>query len=259
VTDRDLGKNLNEFSERGRLPQPMKLGSTTLVLLSYNEREALEKLAPLIPFALFDRVLAIDAGSTDGTLDIYQARAIPYVLQAVRGRGNAFLQAQGLVETERVVFFSTDGNEAPSDLPTMLAYLDEGYDLVIAGRFILAGSCSDDSDDLFRIRKMGSIAYSLIVRAIWRSGVWDACNGYRGFRLDSMKRMKLDAPLHEIELQSTIRAKKLGMKIKEFPTQELRRMGGTHKPSAATLTLAWRTGLFLLRELVLGKRWLIAE
>ncbi len=241
------------------MPQPMKPGSTTLVLLSYNERDALEKLVSLIPFALFDRVLAIDVGSTDGTLEIYQTHAIPYVLQTVPGRGNAFLQAQEMVETERVVFFSTDGNEDPSDLPRMLGYLDEGYDLVLAGRFILAGSGSDDSDDPCRIRKLGSITYSLIVRAIWRSGVWDSCNGYRGFRLASMKRMKLDAPLHEIELQSTIRATKLGMKIKEFPTRELRRMGGIHKPTAKTLTLAWRTGLFLLREIFLGKRWLNVE
>jgi glycosyltransferase involved in cell wall biosynthesis len=237
----------------------VKPGSTTLVLLSYDERAALEKLVPLIPFDLFDRVLAIDAGSTDGTLDIYQAHAIPYLLQSVPGRGNAFLQAQDKMETERVVFFSTDGNEDPSDLPRMLAYLDEGYDLVIAGRFILAGSCSDDSDDPCRIRKLGSIAYSLIVRAIWRSGVWDSCNGYRGFKLASMKQMKLDAPLHEIELQSTIRATKLGMRIKEFPTRELRRMGGPRKPTAATLTLAWRTGFFLLREIFLGKRRLVVH
>jgi len=237
----------------------MNPGSTTLILLSYNEREALEKLVSLIPFALFDRVFAIDAGSTDGTLDLYQAHAIPYVVQAVPGRGNAFLQAQALVETERVVFFSTDGNEDPGDLPRMLGYLDEGYDLVIAGRFIMVGSSSDDSDDFFRIRKLGSMTYSLIVRVIWGSGVWDSCNGYRGFRLASMKRMKLDAPLHEIELQSTIRATKLGMKVKEFPTRELRRMGGTHKATAKTLTLAWRTGLFLLREVFLGKRWLAVE
>lgn len=237
----------------------MNPGSTTLILLSYNEREALEKLILLVPFTLFDRVLAIDAGSTDGTLDLYQAHAIPYVLQGVPGRGNAFLQAQELVETERVIFFSTDGNEDPGDLPKMLGYLDEGYDLVIAGRFVLSGSCSDNSDDFFRIRKLGSMSYSLLVRLLWGSGVWDSCNGYRGFRLASMKRMRLDAPLHEIELQSTIRATKLKMRIKEFPTRELRRMGGAHKPTAKTLTLAWRTGLFLLREIFLGKRPLAVE
>ena len=101
---------------------------------------------------------------------------------------------------------------------------------------------------------MGSIGFSLIARLLWRTGVRDACNGFRGFQLASMKRMRLDAPLHEIELQSTIRAAKLGMRVKEFPTRELPRMGGAHKASANTTRLAWRTGLYLLREIVLGRK-----
>jgi hypothetical protein len=39
------------------------------------------------------------------------------------------------------------------------------------------------------------------------------------------------------------------MRVKEFPTRELPRLGGCHKPTAATLTLAWRTGVCVLREL----------
>jgi glycosyltransferase involved in cell wall biosynthesis len=223
--------------------------STTLVLLSYNEREALEKLLPLIPIQLFDRVIAVDPGSTDGTLDLYARAGISHVLQPTRGRGNAFVQAQNLCETDRIVFFSTDGNEDPDDLPRVLEFLDEDYDMVIAGRFVLSGSCSDNSDDPLRIRRYGSMLYSVIVRLIWRSGVYDACNGFRGYKLASMKRMRLDAQLHEIEIQSTIRAAKLGMRVKEFGSKELLRMGGFHKKSAATFTLAWRTGLCVLREL----------
>jgi glycosyltransferase involved in cell wall biosynthesis len=223
--------------------------STTLVLLSYNEREALEKLLPLIPLQLFDRVVAIDPGSSDGTLELYRAWGIEYVLQPKRGRGNAFVQAERLCETEQLLFLSTDGNEDPNDLPRVLEFLNEGYDMVIAGRFVLAGSCSDNSDDPLLIRRYGSILYSMIVRLIWRSGVYDACNGYRGYKLASMRRMRLDAPMHEIEIQSTIRASKLGMRVKEFPTHELRRMGGFHKRTAGTFPLAWRTGMCVLREL----------
>ena len=98
-------------------------------------------------------------------------------------------------------------------------------------------------------RRYGSMAYSLIARLIWRTGVYDACNGFRGYRLASMKRLKLDAELHEIEIQSTIRAAKLGMRVKEFPTHELLRMGGFHKATAGTFPLAWRTGVCVLREL----------
>ena len=229
--------------------------STTLVLLSYNEKPALEKLLPMLPLHLFDRVLAIDGGSTDGSLATYAAHGIPCRVQGARGRGNAFQLASEIVETERVVFLSTDGNENPADLALMLRYLDEGYDLVIAGRFILRGASSDDSDDPLRLRKLGNIAYSLIVRLLWGVRVWDAINGYRAFRSDAMRCLRLDAPLHEIELQSTIRAAKLGMKVKEFPTHELPRLGGVRKASAGTMILGWRIGYYLLREIVLGRRF----
>lgn len=238
----------------------MRAPSATLFLLSYNEREAFEKLLPLIPLQLFNRVVGIDPGSTDGTLELYENAGIPYVLQPTRGRGNAFIQAQDLCETDQLVFFSTDGNEDPADLPRVLAFLDEGYDMVIAGRFVLPGSASDNSDDPFLIRRYGSMTYSLIVRLLWRSGVYDACNGFRGYKLEAMKRMRLDAPLHDIEIQSTIRAARLGMRVKEFPTREQLRMGGYHKATAGTLPLAWQTGRCVLRELFgAGSRSLVTK
>jgi len=230
-------------------------GSITLVLLSYNEQEALSKLIPPIPFTLFNQVFAIDGGSTDGTLKVYATYGIPYFVQPVPGRGNAFLLALEKVTTEYIVFLSADGNENPDDLPTISAYLNEGYDLVIGGRFLLPGSASDDSDDPLCIRRWGNIGYSAIVRMLWKSGVRDAINGYRGFRVESMKRLKLDASWHEIELQSTIRAAKLGMRIKEFPTQELLRLGGQRKASAGTLILGWKLGCLLLREILRGRQF----
>jgi glycosyltransferase involved in cell wall biosynthesis len=235
-------------------PSAAPAASATLVLLSFDEREALERLLPVLPIELFERVFAVDGGSTDGTLDLYRAHSIPCFVQDRPGRGNAFLFAERLLETDRVVFLSADGNEDPADLPRMLHHLDEGYDMVIGGRFVLPGSCTDDSDDPIGIRRLGSMTYGAIVRAIWRTDVYDACNGYRAFRTEAMRRMKLDAPLHEIELQSTIRAAKLGLRVKEFPTRELERMGGFHKKTAATFTLAWRTGFYLMREIVLGNR-----
>jgi dolichol-phosphate hexosyltransferase len=228
--------------------------STTLVLLSFNERAALSRLLPSLPRALFDRVVAIDPGSTDGTLELYAQSQIEVVRQPERGRGNAFRLAAEIVRTERVVFLSTDGNEDPRDLPRMLAHLDEGYDLVIGGRFLLPGSGSDDSDDPLRVRKWGNVACGGLVRLFWGSGVWDAINGYRAFRTDSLRRLHLDAPLHEVELQSTIRAAKLGLRIKEFATRELPRLGGERKDTAATWTLVRRLSWFLLRELALGRR-----
>ena len=233
----------------------MRPGSCTLVLLSYDEREALGRLMPSIPFHLFDRTIAIDPGSTDGTLDLYRERGIEVFIQEQKGRGRAFVLGQSLVTTDLVIYFSTDGNEDPSDLPKILELLRQGYDMVIAGRFIRRGSKTDLSDDPLGLRWAGAVTFGLLVRLIYRSGVFDATNGYRGFRLDSMRRMRLDAAGHEIEYQSTIRAAKLGMRVVEISTLELERLGGARKPTASTLRLGWVTLRCLLREIALGRRF----
>lgn len=225
----------------------------TLVILSWDEHEALTRLLPTVPMHLFARIIAVDAGSTDGTLELYRDWNVEAHVQPRPGRGSAFIFAQQLVETERVVFLSADGNEDPGDLATILAYLDDGYDMVIGGRFLLAGSASDNSDDPFRLRRAGSISISFLARLLWRTGIRDACNGYRGFATESMRRLHLDAPHNEIELQSTIRATKLGMRIKEFATRELERLGGEHKPTAKALTLGSRALALIARELVIAR------
>lgn len=223
--------------------------ATTLVLLSYDEREALEELLPLLPLELFEEVVAIDPGSTDGTLELYAVHGIPVKFQKERGRGSAFQLATQIITTPRVVFLSTDGNEDPRDLPRLMAGLDAGYDMIVAGRFVRAGSASDNSDDPLRIRKSATIAGSALIRLIWRSGVWDAINGFRAFQTDSLRRLNLDATMHDIELQSTIRAARMRMRILEIATREQRRMGGLRKATAGTWTLLVSLGSSFAREL----------
>ena len=81
----------------------------------------------------------------------------------------------------------------------------------------------------------------------------DCINGLRGFKVASLIRLQLDAERHEIELQSTIRAAKLGMRIKEFGTAEQMRIKGVHKESANTSTLLLSLGRMLLLEIMAGK------
>lgn len=227
----------------------------TLVLLVWNEVDAVQKLLEMVPFDAVDETIVMDPGSTDGTIEFLKSKGLPVHIQKQRGRGNAFIEAKQIAKYDNIIFFSGDGNEDPRDIPKMAELLKQGYDLVIAGRFLLPGSESDDSDDPLRIRKWGNITYGKIVDLFWQSHVKDAINGFRGMKKSAMEKMKLDAPKHEIELQSTIRAAKLGLKIKEFPTKELKRLGGDRKPTAGTWTLGYRIGAYLLREVKLGKKF----
>lgn len=227
----------------------------SLVILVWDEVEAATKLYPSIPFDAVDEAIVVDAGSTDGTVEFFEDKGLKVVHQKEKGRGRAFVMALDYTKGNNLIFFSGDGNEDPRDIPKVVKYLDEGYDMVVGGRFLLEGAKSDDSDDILRIRKWGNIAFSTLVRFVWGSNIMDAINGFRGFKREAMKKMCLDAPGHEIEFQSTIRAAKLGLKVKEFPTIELKRLGGDRKVTAKTLTLGKKFIKFFFKELFIGNKF----
>ena len=229
--------------------------TATLVLLSFDEREALERLIPSIPRSIFDRVFAIDPGSTDGTLELYRETGIEVVMQQRHGRGVAFRLGAQIATTDLVVFFSVDGNEDPADLPRLLGLLRAGHDQVIAGRFVQRGAHSDDSDDPLRLRKAGAATFGALARLFFRTRVWDATNGFRGFRVDALRRLSLDAAGHDIEYQATIRAARLGLRTTELPTHELPRLGGWRKQTAGTWALGTATLRCLLREIARSVRY----
>ncbi len=228
--------------------------NTTLVLLSYDERAALERLLPLLPRDCFTRVVAVDGGSTDGTLELYHQYGIESVVQSQRGRGRAFQLAHRIVDTEHMLFFSTDGNEDPADLARIAAALDEGHDMVVAGRYVLPGSYCDCSDDPLRIRKYGAIALGWLVQRLFGGPVWDSINGFRGFSRAALDRLELDADGHDVELQSTIRAALLGLSVVEIPTREQPRLGGERKVTASTARLICSMTRRLVLELARRRR-----
>lgn len=227
----------------------------SLVILVWDEIEAATKLYPLIPFDAVDEAVVVDAGSTDGTVEFFEGKGLKVVHQKEKGRGRAFLEGLNHTSGENIIFFSGDGNEDPKDIPKVVKYLDEGYNMVIGGRFLLEGAKSDDSDDILRIRKWGNIAFSTLVRFVWGGNIMDAINGFRGYKREVMEKMCLNAPGHEIEFQSTIRAAKLGLKIKEFPTIELKRLGGDRKVTAKTSTLGRKFIKFFFKELFIGNKF----
>lgn len=225
----------------------------SLIILVWNEIDAIREIFGQIPFDAVDEVIAIDGGSDDGTADFLRRKGLSVYTQKKPGRGNAFMEGLKRARGDNLIFFSGDGNEDPQDIWKIVRYLNEGNDLVIAGRFILPGSQSDDSDDPYLIRKHADIMLSKLVRMIWGGRVFDSINGFRGIKRAAMEMMNLDAQRYEIEFQTTIRALKLGMSIKEFPTKELKRMGGGRKPAAKTHVLANKFLRFFLRELLIGK------
>jgi len=220
-----------------------------LCLLTYNEQPCLEQIFPLIPAPSldsgFDQMIAIDGGSTDGTLEYYREHGVPVIGQSRRGRGDAFLLAFEWVEADAYIFFSPDGNEDVQDLPKFKPLLQGGADLVIASR-MMRGAVNEEDLHLLKPRKWANNSLNLLANGLFRKAgpfVTDSINGYRAITQRAAKDLKLDALDYTIEYQMTIRALKRRMAIVEFPTTEGQRVAG------ATGASSFPTGMRFLKRL----------
>jgi glycosyltransferase involved in cell wall biosynthesis len=223
----------------------------TLVILTLNEIEGVSHIFPKLPLHLVDEVLVVDGGSTDGTIEFFEARGVRVIRQTRRGRGEAFRLAARDARNDYLVFFSPDGNEEPADVPLLVEGLSQGYDMVIASRFMPGGCSEDDDKFLFASRRWGNLTFTWLVNVLIprRGWVSDSINGFRAVTKATFAQLRPDAEGYAIEFQMSIRARQLGLRLLEIPTREAPRYGkGVSKLSAVPV------GLKFLRLLI--SEWL---
>lgn len=226
----------------------------SLILLSFNEIEAAPKIFDRIPLSCAEEVVAVDGGSSDGTIDFLRSKNLKVVIQDKRGRGVAFQDAMKASRGESVVFFSLDGNEAPGDIPRLFELLDAGADVAIASR-MMRGAFNEEDVRWIRLRKWVNHLFSNIANILWNRGhyVTDTINGFRGIKREAFAATCPDADGFVIEYQMSIRAMKKDLNIVEIPTREGQRLGGE------STAKSFPTGVVfikqLLKEIRLGRHF----
>lgn len=218
---------------------------SALILLTLNEIQGLETLWDQLPIGEFREVVGLDGGSTDGTQEFLRAKGIPVVVQPIRGRGVAFRCAAEACSSERLVFFSPDGNEDPADIVRLDDCLINGADLAIARRFG-PGAVNEEDDQFIRLRARVNDTLSQLANHLFHRGprVYDTINGFRALRRGSLLELDTTVKRFPIEYQITLRAMQRGWRIDEVPTREGQRIGGERKASS------WPVGVDHLRVLV---------
>lgn len=215
-----------------------------LVILTFNEIEALPKIWDKIPLAAADEVLVVDGGSRDGTREFFEGKGLKVLSQPRRGRGVAFRVAAEATDAETLCYFSPDGNEDPADIPKLFALIEGGADVAVASR-MMAGAVNEEDIHRFRPRKWVNQAFGIAANLLWNRGpfVTDTINGFRAVRRAAFLAMGCDADGFVIEYQMSIRAMKAGLTIAEIPTCEGQRLGGVSTAES------WTTGLVFIRQL----------
>lgn len=218
-----------------------------VVIPTYNERENLAdtvvRVRAAVPAA---SVLVVDDSSPDGTGDLADElaaadTAVQVLHRTVKdGLGAAYLEAFAWA-LERgfdpIVQLDADGSHLPEQLPRLLGRLEVtdaagSADLVIGSRWIPGGSI----ENWPRRRELLSRWGSAYARVVLRLDTRDATAGYRAFRADALRRIRLE-DVHTrgygFQVDMLWHARAAGLTVTEVPVTFVERARGRSKMSPA--------------------------
>ncbi len=225
----------------------LKIG---VVIPARNEEHSLPVVLEALQKIGIDDVLVIDGKSTDRTIEVAKDFGANVVLQTGNGKGNAVCQVfcNGYLDVDAVVLLDADGSMRPEEIPLLVEKLASGADVAKGSRFIEGGH----SEDLSLVRKCGNLLFLSLVKLFWRADYTDLCYGYAIFRKETVKKLAaiLKSQNFEIETEVYIKARKLGLKVAEVPSVELKRKHG--KSNLNAFTDGFRILKTIIREMYTG-------
>jgi hypothetical protein len=222
--------------------------SITLLMPTLNEIEGLKRVLPDLDRTLFDDILVVDGGSTDGTVEYARERGLRIERQRRPGLALGVFDAINALETTHVVEFSPDGNSLADRLPELVSRMREGYDIVTVSRYLGPAKSHDDTP----VTAFGNYVFTRLIRLLGDFPVTDALVMFRGFRCDILRLPEFERTLVGPVLEPLVTAIGLvrGMRMCEIPGDEPMRIGGRSKlsiPYNGACILLMIVRLFLLR------------
>jgi cellulose synthase/poly-beta-1,6-N-acetylglucosamine synthase-like glycosyltransferase len=212
------------------LIQQSDMARVSILIPAVNEAENIEillnKLAAILPGMAETTVL--DGGSTDTTIRVATALGATVILQKGTGKGDALRQAfAGDHSGDIIMVMDADGSNRPEEVPQLVAAIVNGADIAKGSRFMKGGG----STDLSFIRRIGNKLFTFIVNHAWSGEYTDLCYGFMAFRQDALQKLRpfLKSTNFQIETEICIKARKLGLKVVEIPSIELKRRYGASK------------------------------
>jgi dolichol-phosphate mannosyltransferase len=206
----------------------------SVVVPALNERENLKSLIPEIYSRLggYDKeVIIVDGESTDGTGELIKDfretySGLKYMVQSGHGYANALLEGVRAASGDFIVTMDAENHE-PSNIPQMLGKLEEGFDVVVASRFIKGSKV-----DLQPERLLLTNVANKLSRTAMKLKVKDTSSGFRAYRSKLLKKaVTADTKTEYFSCQVEVleRISRLGGRIAEVPLHYKHRDKGESK------------------------------
>lgn len=205
----------------------------SVVLPTYNEREALPRLRPRLEAAVapgMGELLVVDDDSPDGTGAYVAAlsdegRWRLTTRRGARGLASAVVEGLRLSRGRLIVVMDADGSHPPEVIPRLIEPLRSGAaEFVLASRFVAGGS----DTGLVGYRRAISWGASRLARGL--TPVRDPMSGFFAFRREILERGHLAPVGYKIGLEILVKCSP--RPVLEIPFHFQHRLAGVSKLGA---------------------------
>ncbi len=205
--------------------------------MTLNEINGMKAIMPRIKREWCDQIIIVDGGSTDGTIEWARGQGYFVYVQKQKGFRHAYTEVLPYIEGDVVITFSPDGNSIPELIPELIDKMKEGYDMVIASRYL--GGAKSEDDDI--ITAFGNWLFTKTVNILHGGHYTDAMVIFRAYKtqlvydleLNKDEGYRLAEKLFRTNISweplLSVRAAKRKLKITEIPGDEPARIGGERK------------------------------
>ena len=185
----------------------------------YNESRTILAIIKKVKSSPLEKeIIIVDDGSTDGTREILQKLNDPEVRVILhpknRGKGAALRTAIGEASGGIIIFQDADLEYDPAEYAALTAPIEEGIADVVYGSRLSGGR--PQRVYLFW-HKLGNNFLTFLANMLFNTTLTDMETGYKVFRSDVLKSMRLHSNDFAIEPEITAKVFKKKLRVYELP------------------------------------------
>lgn len=213
----------------------------SVVLSTYNERENLSKLVPIIENVFADNgirgeIVVVDDNSPDGTSEV--AKELGRKFGNVRllwrpgkmGPGSAHADGYKFADGEIIVGMDTDFSHSPYDIPRFVQKVKDGFDLVVGCRYTHGGQYEVNSFQTLK-KSIASRLGNILIHLLSGVPLHDFTTALRGVKRDVVQNVRTESKGNSFFMEFVVKSYREGYRVTELPIVFRDRITGKSKLS----------------------------
>lgn len=217
----------------------------SVIIPVYNERSTIQEVVERVQSQPFTKeIIIVDDCSTDGTRELLQTTPWPPNVRLLyheknQGKGAGIRTALQAVTKAVVIIQDADLEYNPSDFSVVLRPIMDGVaDVVYGSRFL------GIHRSFMLHHYVGNKLLTLITNVLYNNMLTDMETGYKAFRAEVLKGIKIKSNRFDFEPEITAKVLKRGYRIYEVPIYYAGRDYAEGKK------ITWRDGISAMRALI---------